>query len=197
VQQQQQHKQQQQQHEQQQPKQPQQEPEAEKSSKVVTSSRPQRRSVSRTSPTKASEDEARTPNFEAASDELANEKAREGQLPFVRWLMETGFVRSAAPVCCNAEAVLKADDGCADGVAWVCETCSRGHSVRAGSIFAKSTEESLCWIVRLILCWSDNVRSQFADFVYKFYARGQFYVCSAENLVFFLKKPMLRSKLLW
>ena len=57
-----------------------------------------------------------------------------------------------------------------DGVAWVCPSCNNAASVRPGSIFARCSSspgvpssrgvsdstESLCWIMRLVLCWKDN-----------------------------------------
>ena len=92
------------------------------------------------------------------SDELLNEKVKEGHLRFVEWLMETQFLRSKPVQCCDADATLEVDEGSIDGVAWGCGACGRRQTVRTGSIFAKSCDESLCWIMRLILCWSDNVR---------------------------------------
>ena len=57
-----------------------------------------------------------------------------------------------------------------DGIAWICPSCSLANSVRPGSIFARCSSstglpssrgmsdstESLCWIMRLVLCWKDN-----------------------------------------
>jgi hypothetical protein len=133
-----------------------------RSSRPETTSRPQRKIAAKTSPEKrksaAVEEEAKSPKFDVVSDELLNDKVKEGQLQFVRWLMETAFLRSKPIVCCEAETTLKVNDESIDGVAWTCDACRRYQSVRTGSIFAKSGEESLCWIMRLILCWSDNVR---------------------------------------
>ena len=104
------------------------------------------------------EEEAKSPKFDLVSDDLLNEKVKEGQLQFVRWLMETAFLRSKPVVCCDAETTLSSDEGNVDGVSWTCASCGRRHSVRTGSIFGQSIDEGLCWIMRLILCWSDNVR---------------------------------------
>ena len=121
---------------------------------VVLSSDRKRKSVSDVSRC----DDANSPNFDAVSDDLLNEKVKEGQLEFVRWLIEAGFLRPSAPRCCDVSTSLKTNGEMSDGVAWTCDVCSRGQSVRTGSIFAKSGDESLCWIMRLILCWSDNTR---------------------------------------
>ena len=57
-----------------------------------------------------------------------------------------------------------------DGVAWICPGCNHATSVRPGSIFSRCSSspglpssravsdstESLCWIMRLVLCWKDN-----------------------------------------
>ena len=124
--------------------------------------RPQRKSAQKMSPDKRKsltvEEEAKSPKFDAVSDELLNEKVKEGHLRFVEWLMETQFLRSKPVQCCDADATLEVDEGSIDGVAWGCGACGRRQTVRTGSIFAKSCDESLCWIMRLILCWSDNVR---------------------------------------
>ncbi len=128
-----------------------------------------RESVTKTSPisperkrSKTSEasmtttEEANSPNFDSVSEELLNEKVKEGQIEFVRWLMDAGFLQSSPPVCCEVTTMLKKDPDMCDGVAWKCDVCQRCQSVRSRSIFSKSGDESLCWIMRLILCWSDN-----------------------------------------
>ena len=101
-------------------------------------------------------EEANFPNFDIVSEDLLNEKVKEGQLEFVRWLMDAGFLQSSPPVCCDVKSLLKTDPDMCDGVAWKCDVCQRAQNVRAHSIFSKSGDESLCWIMRLILCWSDN-----------------------------------------
>jgi len=122
--------------------------------KTVSSER-KRKSCSDTS---KADNDANSPNFDAVSDDLLNDKVKVGQLEFVQWLIDTGFLRATPPRCCDVSSSLKTNDEMSDGVAWTCDVCGLGQSVRVGSIFAKSGDESLCWIMRLILCWSDNTR---------------------------------------
>ena len=127
----------------------------------LESTRPQRKSVSKMSPEKKRlqiEEEAKSPKFDLASEEVLNDKLKEGQVQFVYWLIACGFLRSKPFVCCNVETTLTSDSDNIDGVSWTCKSCQRRTSVRTGSIFGKSADESLSWIMRLILCWSDNVR---------------------------------------
>ena len=132
---------------------------------------------------------ANKPNFEEVNESLLNEKLQEGQISFVKFLMDLGFLIQEPPVCnkCSSsnsapmQLVKYTPDECSiaqgsnkiqatDGVAWVCPSCNAATSVRPGSIFARCSSspglpssrgasdstESLCWIMRLVLCWKDN-----------------------------------------
>ena len=132
---------------------------------------------------------ANKPNFEEVNESLLNEKLQEGQISFVKFLMNLGFLLQEPPICnkCSSsnsapmQLVKYTPDECnvapgsnkiqaTDGVAWVCPSCNVATSVRPGSIFARcssspglpssrgasDTTESLCWIMRLVLCWKDN-----------------------------------------
>lgn len=110
-------------------------------------------------------DEATKPNFDAVTIEAMNEKVKEGQLAFVKWLQKEGFLRKVPPECCvkdcHSTMTLTADETDSDGVTWACpKNEDHAHiSIREGSIFGrnkKSNSDSLSWIIQIILCWSDN-----------------------------------------
>ena len=44
--------------------------------------------------------------------------------------MEAGFLRSSPPSCCESDTSLQIDQKMSDGVAWTCNICHNGHSVR-------------------------------------------------------------------
>ena len=121
--------------------------------------------------------EANQPNFKLASEQTMNDKLQKGQLEFVRWLMKLGFLSKEAPSCpkCNGgfRVVLvkftdaEEDSGLSaneikvlklDGVSWQCSGCNHNMGIRNNSIFSSrgGHDDSLCWIMKLVLCWSDN-----------------------------------------
>ena len=91
-------------------------------------------------------------------------------MEFVRWLMRLGFLAKESPECvkCGTSrcvalsntADVEDKTHALDGVAWTCGGCNGATSVRANSVFARgnvdSVSDSLSWIMRLVLCWSDN-----------------------------------------
>lgn len=115
---------------------------------------------------KKSKDEANKPNFKHVNSDLLNEKVKEGQIAFVKWLQKEGFLRKAPPECtykdCRAKLALDIDEDAVDGVTWRCPK-DENHpiqNIRNGSIFKSksksSPSDSLSYIIQIILCWSDN-----------------------------------------
>ena len=117
----------------------------------------------------SSKDEAKKPNFDNLTPEKMNEKVKEGQKKFIEWLQNEGFLRKTPPVCstkdCSNNMKLELDKEDIDNVVWKCTKCpskskepSTPVSVREGSIFGrvKKHTDSLSWIIKIILCWSDN-----------------------------------------
>ena len=129
---------------------------------------PKKRTRNVESPTvsKKSKDEANKPNFKHVNSDLLNEKVKEGQIAFVKWLQKEGFLRKAPPECtykdCRAKLALDIDEDAVDGVTWRCPK-DENHpiqNIRNGSIFKSksksSPSDSLSYIIQIILCWSDN-----------------------------------------
>ena len=112
--------------------------------------------------------EANKPSFKNVTTAILNDKVKEGQIAFVKWLQKEGFLRKSAPDClskdCKGRLTLDIDPEAPDGVSWKCpkdKKCPM-QSIREGSIFArqknvqKKSSDSLSWIIQIILCWSDN-----------------------------------------
>ena len=109
-------------------------------------------------------DEAKKPNFDNVTPENLNEKVKEGQKIFIEWLQDEGFLRKAPPPCsvkdCQSTLRLETDKEDIDSIVWKCpiKKCQATVSVRDGSVFGrvKKHTDSLSWIIKIILCWSDN-----------------------------------------
>jgi hypothetical protein len=113
-----------------------------------------------------------TPDFAiAAAGEWRQLQKTEGQLGFVRWLLEKRFL-ARAPKCksCRDKLKLTKDDETADGASWSCPFAwsgtatehSTSRSLRVGSIFEADALEkrSLAWILEVSLCWKEDMRYQ-------------------------------------
>ena len=104
---------------------------------------------------------ANHPNVDGVTDQILGEKAHAGPVALVEYLIESGFlVGEVFCSACNSAGELKISKDSFDGCAWFCTISEKsGHmknySIRKHSIFEGSSE-SLSWIMKIILCWSDN-----------------------------------------
>ena len=124
----------------------------------------------RTRSARPKSEDAKKPLFENVTSELLNQKVEQGPVTFIKWLQKEGFLRKTPPACpvakdCDAKLMLEQDVDNIDGAVWKCKEHrgNTGVSVREGSIFERhykkgnnSKDNSLSWIIQIILCWSDN-----------------------------------------
>ncbi|CAB4068155.1 KIDINS220 [Lepeophtheirus salmonis] len=113
----------------------------------------------RSSSSSSSESVANKPRIEEIDIEKLDSIIKEGgPKALCTLLMKSGFLGEKPPKCssCGDHASLITDNDNVDGLVWRCP--NEGHpdiSVRKHSIFEDSSE-NLCWIMKIIVCWSDN-----------------------------------------